>query len=81
MFSLNRKPIINPELSKYIKEKNLEMQNKLSQTYSINTNNKNIFGLVKQTNKQPDLPNYMFLLPLVSLMSFMAGYKFCKSIS
>jgi hypothetical protein len=68
MFALRRHPLISPEMSKYIKD----------------TTNK---SLEKYTNKskfvipdKKDPPNFFLLLPFVSLISFLAGYKFCKLI-
>lgn len=78
MFNFNYKPMINPELSKYIKEKTLDMQHKLIQKYDINTNHLQVSNLVRQTHTLPDC---ILLLPFVSFMSFLAGYSFCKSIS
>ena len=68
MFTLRRHSLISPEMSKYIRD----------------TTNK---SLEKYTNKpkfvipdKKDPPDFFLLLPFVSLISFLAGYKFCKLI-
>jgi hypothetical protein len=85
MFSLKQHRFINPEMSKYIKEQTNKSIAMLQEKYS----NKNkpewdlAFGtrvsdLVKSTDIDPDpkIPSIYFLLPFVSLMSFLAGYNF-----
>jgi len=68
MFTLRRHSLISPEMSKYIRD----------------TTNK---SLEKYTNKpkfvipdKKDPHGFFLLLPFVSLISFLAGYKFCKLI-
>lgn len=77
MFNLNQKPMINPELSKYVKQKTLDMQHKLIQKYSMNTNRQSISNLLTDGHT---LPDNVSLLPFVSLMSFLAGCSFSNSI-
>ena len=85
MFSLKQHRFINPEMSKYIKEQTNKSIAKLQEKYS----NKNksdwdsTFGtrvsdLVKSTHLNPDpkIPSIYFVLPFVSLLSFLAGYNF-----
>lgn len=65
----NNVRIINPEMSKYIKEQTNKSFEKLRNQYSITT-----------YNKSPDLHNCCYILPFVSLLSFLAGYQFCIMI-
>jgi len=67
MFSLRKYPLIDPELSKYIKEStNKSIEKYLNKSKILCTPNENN-------------PNNIFLiLPFVSLVSFLAGYHFCK---
>jgi len=80
MFVLNRKQIINPEMAKYIKEQNKKWIKSIEEKYSNNsayvTTGSN---LVKY--EEPKIPNIFLLMPFVSLISFLAGYNFRKSIS
>jgi hypothetical protein len=68
MFALRRHPLISPEMSKYIKD----TTNKSLEKYTNNSK------FVIPDKKDP--PNFFILLPFVSLISFLAGYKFCKLI-
>lgn len=85
MFILNRKPIINPEMYKYITEQTLRLQNKwlknVEERYSNNSPYIRVSDLVKHKDEGPQLPNSVYLIPFVSFISFLAGYNFCKSIS
>jgi len=85
MFWLKQQHFVNPEMSKYIKEQTNKSIAKLQEKYS----NKNksdwdsAFGtrvsdLVKSTDLKPDpkIPSIYFVLPFVSLLSFLAGYNF-----
>ncbi len=81
MLHLNRKQFVNPEMSKYIKEQTNKWLTSLQKKHS----DKSISGvrvsdLVKQTTIDPELPNHYFILPFVSLISFLAGYNFCNLI-
>jgi len=80
MFSFSRKHVIEPELSKYIKEQH----NKWLINYSNNSVLKGYPGgypgvkvsdLVKHKNGGNIFPNYSFIF--ISLISFLAGYNFC----
>ena len=68
MFALRRRPLISPEMSKYIKD----ITNKSLEKYTNNVK------FVIPDKKE--LPNFFLLLPFVSLISFLAGYNFCKLI-
>lgn len=81
MFIFNRKSLINPQLSYYIKEKNLDFQNKLKEKYVFNNEHLKAPYLAKQSNEENKLHNCVLLLPVVSFISFFIGYSFCKSIS
>lgn len=82
MFVLNRRQFVNPVMSQYIKEytnkwaKNFTSLQK--EKYSNNYQYIRVSDLVKNSNEQH---NYLYILPFVSLISFLAGYNFCKSIS
>jgi hypothetical protein len=67
MFSLKRYPMLSPEMSKYIREST----NKSIENYKINP-----YSLVLFEKNDP--PKFFALLPFVSFISFLAGYKFCK---
>jgi hypothetical protein len=71
MFYIGRKPVINPEMSKHIREQTNKFANKLKEKYS-NINGKN---LVITQNK--DFHNCCNIIPFVSLFSFILGYNFC----
>jgi hypothetical protein len=79
MLNLNRRQFINQETSKYIKEQT----NKWLEKYS-NPHNSiqyvRVSDLVKQKDMDPKLPNNYLILPFVSLISFLAGYKFYNLI-
>jgi len=67
MFCIKRKLLINPEMSKYIRDqtyKSMEKYLKVGKENLVITHNK-------------DLPNCCNILPFVSLFSFFLGYKFC----
>ena len=81
MFILNRKQMINPEMSKYIKEYTNKWLINLQEKYSNDSPYKRVSDLVKQKDEELELPNCFFMIPFVSLVSFLAGYNFCKSIS
>ena len=68
MFTLRRCPLISSEMSKYIKDST----NKSLEKY---TNN---FKFVISDKTDP--LGFFVLFPFVSLISFLAGYKFCKLI-
>ena len=81
MFVLNRKQLVNPEMSKYIKDYTNKWLINVQENYSNNSSYKRVSDLVKQTNEESKVPNCFFIIPFVSLVSFLAGYNFCKSIS
>lgn len=64
MFSSNKRFLISPEMSKYIKDSTNKSLEKYINKYKINTT------LVKDIS-----PNYIALLPFVSFISFLAGYN------
>ena len=83
MLKINREQLVNPEMSKYIKEQTYKytsnLVTKLQEKYSINSPCRTCPNISGQ-NINPKLPNSYFILPFVSLISFLAGYKFCKVI-
>ena len=80
MFVLNRKPFINPEISQYVKDyTNTLTRNLQKEKYSNNYPYIRVSDLVKHANDEPKLPNCFYIL--ISFISFLAGYNFCKSIS
>jgi len=81
MFVLNRKQFINPEMAQYIKDYTNKWTRNLTEKYSNNSSYTRVSDLVKPANEQPKLPNCFYIIPFVSLISFLAGYNFCKSIS
>jgi hypothetical protein len=74
MFTLRRRPSISPEISKYIKD----TTNKSLEKYTNNVK----FAIPDKMDPpdKKDPPDFFLLLPFVSLISFLAGYKFCKLI-
>ena len=68
MFTLRRCPLISSEMSKYIKDST----NKSLEKY---TNN---FKFVISDKTDP--LSFFVLFPFVSLISFLAGYNYCKLI-
>jgi len=73
MFCFDKKPLINKDICNYIKEKtNMSLEkykNKNNVKFNIDIDNDNDF---------PNKPNnnLFLLLPFVSLVSFLAGYRF-----
>jgi hypothetical protein len=73
MFCLNKRPMLHPELSKYLRDvtnKHIEKQFKNP-------------DFVREKNTTISLPKDVelisfLLLPVVSLLSFLAGYNYCK---
>lgn len=89
MLNLNRRQFINPEMSKYIKEQTNKSIARLQEQYSKKDKlewesafPKQVSDLVKHSDIdiKENLPNYYFILPLVSLISFLAGYNFYNLI-
>jgi hypothetical protein len=85
MFCLKQHRFINPEMSKYIKEQTNKSIAMLQEKYSNKNKSEwdSAFGtrvsdLVKSTDLNPDpkIPSIYFILPFVSLISFLAGYNF-----
>ena len=85
MFCLKQHRFINPEMSKYIKEQTNKSIAMLQEKYSNKNKSEwdSAFGirvsdLVKSTDLNPDpkIPSIYFILPFVSLLSFLAGYNF-----
>jgi hypothetical protein len=71
MFCIGRKSIINPEISRYIRDQTNKFTNKTMEKYlKIGREN-----LVITQNK--NLPFCCNILPFVSLFSFILGYNFC----
>jgi hypothetical protein len=65
MFRSKKTFLITPEMSKYIKDSTNKSIKNYFNKYKINA------LLVKDIS-----PNYIALLPIVSLISFLAGYNF-----
>lgn len=65
MFRSKKTFLITPEMSKYIKDSTNKSIKNYFNKYKINA------LLVKDIS-----PNYIALLPFVSLISFLAGYNF-----
>jgi hypothetical protein len=85
MFCLKQHHFINPEMSEYIKEQTNKSISMLQEKYSKKNKSEwalafgtRVSDLVKPTDIVPDpkIPSIYFLLPFVSLMSFLAGYNF-----
>lgn len=74
MFYLNHKQI-NPAMSKYINDKTNKWIEQLKLYYSKNQLYTGVSDLVKYTNGSPNLPNGVFIIPFVSLISFLVGYN------
>lgn len=66
MLNYNNRFLISPKMLKYIRDSTNESLKKYLNKYDMNT-------LVLQDN----IPNCIRLIPFVSLVSFLAGYKFC----
>jgi hypothetical protein len=78
--NINSKYRVSPEMSQYIiNQTNKWLDNKFF-NYDKNFNKHpldlNISNLVKGKYEDKNCPNCYFLLPFVSLISFLAGYKF-----
>ena len=70
MFCLNRRPMISPEISKYLRDTtNKAIHNRFKTPY--------ISHLLLNENIEPKDVS-LWLFPFVSLISFLAGYNFCK---
>uniref|UniRef100_A0A6C0KPN4 Uncharacterized protein n=1 Tax=viral metagenome TaxID=1070528 RepID=A0A6C0KPN4_9ZZZZ len=73
-----RQSIINPEMSNYIRKSNNKyMENLINYNNKLKNKFKNLFQ--NKTYEIQEVNNIYFLLPFVSLVSFLAGYKY-KSI-
>ena len=82
MFCLKTFNVVEPKMSKYIKEQTNNSMAIIEEKYS----NKNksdrglvsgtrVFDLVKSTDINLKMPSFYFILPFVSLLSLLAGYK------
>jgi hypothetical protein len=87
MFCVKQQNFVNPEMSKYLKEQTNKSIARLQENYL--TKNKSelessfgtlVSNLVKSTDldlePEQKMPNIYFTLSFVSLLSFLAGYKF-----
>jgi len=72
MFCLNNRPMIKPEMSKYLRDlTNKSVDNHFKTPYFTR--------ILLNKNKPPNnIVPYFLLLPFVSLLSFLAGYNYCK---
>ena len=72
MFCLNNRPMVKPEMSKYLRDVTNKSIDKHFKTpyFTRILLNKNI----PSNNIMP----YFLLFPFVSLISFLAGYNYCK---
>ena len=73
MFYIGNK-LIKPELKKYLKESNEKSFEKFINYNKFDFKNMDL-KKVELKKEQLDINNY-FLLPIVSLFSFLAGYNF-----
>jgi len=72
MFCLNRRPMVNPYLSKFLRDvTNKSIEKQFKKPEFLREKNTTI-ALPK------DVEHYFFILPFVSLISFLAAYNFCK---
>jgi len=77
---------ITPEMSKYLKEYTNKWLLNLKESYSnkslleINNNGIRVSDLVKSKYEDTNFPKCYFILPFVSLFSFLAGYNFYNII-
>lgn len=81
MFVLNRKQFVNHEMSKYINTQTNKWLQKLDELYSnksMECTKISVSDLVKDTSMVSKLPNTNLIISIVSLISFLAGYKFCN---
>ncbi len=69
MFTLRSRSLISPEMSKYINDTTNKSLEKYKNNIKLNI-----------PNHKNDPPNFLFILPFVSLISFLAGYKLSKLI-
>ena len=85
MFGLKQSLFVNPEMSKYIKEQTNKSITRLQEQYSKKDKSEcdSAFGTrvsnlvkIEDLNLNPKFPNIYFVLPFVSLISFLAGYNF-----
>lgn len=73
MFGFNSRSLINPQISFYIKDQT----NKSMKKY---LNNKQINQKISVTDLV-NVPKCCYILPFVSLISFLAGYNLCNLIN
>ena len=71
MFCMGRKSMINPEMSKYIRQQTNIFTTKTLATY-LKNDTKNLVTTDDKTS-----PICCHILPFVSLFSFIFGYNFC----
>jgi len=83
MFSLKQSLSVNPEMCKYIKEQTNKSITRLQKQYSkkdklewVSAFRTQVSDLVKNEDLNPKMLNIYFVLPFVSLISFLAGYNF-----
>ena len=74
MICIGRNLVINPEISKHIREQTNKFTNKLKEKYL------KIYGENLVITQNKDLPNCCNILPFVSLISFILGYNCCYYI-
>ena len=72
MFCLNRRPMISPEISKYLRDTTNKSIEKHFKKPEFVREKHTTLALPK------DVEHYFFIIPFVSLISFLAGYNFCK---
>jgi len=72
MFCLNKRPMLRPELSKYLRDvTNKEIDKHFKTPYYTRL-------LVNKNILPTDIVPYFLLLPFVSLIFFLAGYNYYK---
>jgi len=80
MFVVNHKQIINSDIYKYIKEYTnkwtINLISLQKEKHSNNFPHIIVSDLVKHKNEDTKLPDNFLIIPFVSLISFLAGYKF-----
>jgi len=78
MFCLNRRPMISPEMSKYLRDTTNKFIEKNFKKPEFVREKHTILALPKDVEHYFFIIPFISLIPFVSLISFLAGYNFCK---
>jgi hypothetical protein len=76
MLLIGRKPVINYEMSKYIREKTNKFANKQMEKYSNSDSDKDNLVIIQNKFVSNGLYTNLNIFPFI-IFSFIVGYNFC----